>query len=93
MSCGNPHETDCQEVLERVYQYLDGEIDHELHHKIATHLTECAPCLSEFEIEQVVKALVRRSCGSMSCSDDVKGRIMTRINAARLAGKAQPSKS
>ena len=26
MSCGNPHETPCSEVLDRVYWYLDGEI-------------------------------------------------------------------
>jgi hypothetical protein len=24
MSCGNPHETDCREVLDQVYEYLDG---------------------------------------------------------------------
>jgi hypothetical protein len=26
MSCGNPHETPCIEVLDRVYGYLDGEL-------------------------------------------------------------------
>ncbi|MDX6210172.1 MAG: hypothetical protein QOE24_2563, partial [Frankiales bacterium] len=26
MSCGNPHETDCREVLEKVYLYLDSEV-------------------------------------------------------------------
>ena len=25
MSCGNPHDTDCSEVLELVYEFLDGE--------------------------------------------------------------------
>ena len=25
MSCGNPHETPCSEVLARVYSYIDGE--------------------------------------------------------------------
>ena len=24
MSCGEPHETDCREVLDRVYRYLDS---------------------------------------------------------------------
>ena len=27
MSCGDPHETPCSEVLEAVYLYLDGEQD------------------------------------------------------------------
>ena len=26
MSCGDPHETDCGEVLDEVYLYLDGEM-------------------------------------------------------------------
>ena len=25
MSCGNPHDTDCSEVLALVYEFLDGE--------------------------------------------------------------------
>ena len=27
MSCGNPHETPCSEVLARVASYIDGELD------------------------------------------------------------------
>ena len=27
MSCGDPHDVDCSEVIEQVYLYLDGEID------------------------------------------------------------------
>ena len=27
MSCGKPHETPCTEVLDRVYGYIDGELD------------------------------------------------------------------
>jgi len=26
MSCGNPHETPCTEVLDQLYAYLDGEL-------------------------------------------------------------------
>ncbi len=27
MSCGRPHEVPCTEVLDRIYAYLDGELD------------------------------------------------------------------
>ena len=27
MSCGNPHETPCHEVLDAVYTSLDGDMD------------------------------------------------------------------
>src|SRR5438105_2817337 len=57
MSCGNPHEVDCSEVIEQVYLYLDGEIDDEGRQKVREHLDECAPCLRQFGLEQDVKAL------------------------------------
>jgi len=47
MSCGNPHETPCTEVLDRVYGYLDGELGELDCAKIKQHLDECGPCLLE----------------------------------------------
>ena len=44
MSCGDPHETPCSEVLEAVYLYLDGEQDTSHREKVRIHLDECAPC-------------------------------------------------
>ena len=52
MSCGDPHEVDCSEVLETVYLYLDGEIDHAELGRIRGHLDECSPCLREYGIEE-----------------------------------------
>jgi mycothiol system anti-sigma-R factor len=69
MSCGNPHGLDCGEALAHLYEYLDGEIGPEDHHRIAEHLTECAPCLQEFDVERLVKALVARSCGQVAPGD------------------------
>ena len=47
MSCGKPHETPCSDVLARVYDYLDGEIDDDSVGHIRQHLdrlaTSCAP--------------------------------------------------
>ena len=63
MSCGLPHETDCHDVLNEVYLYLDGEIDADRKRLIRDHLDECSPCLREFGIEQEVKVLVARRCG------------------------------
>ena len=43
MSCGEPHETDCREVLEEVYLYLDLECGEERRTLIRHHLDECGP--------------------------------------------------
>jgi mycothiol system anti-sigma-R factor len=84
VSCGNPHETDCGEVLDRVYQYLDGELDDIDVDKIRQHLDECGPCLSEYDLDVVLKALVRRSCGGDCAPAQLRAKILTRITEVRL---------
>lgn len=79
MSCGEPHETDCREVLSEVYLYLDLECPEERRSLIRTHLEECAPCLREYGIEQEVKALVARCCGSDIAPVEFKHRLRMRI--------------
>jgi mycothiol system anti-sigma-R factor len=84
MSCGNPHETDCAEVIEQVYLYLDGEIEDEGRAKVREHLDECAPCLRQFGLEQDVKALVARCCGGDVAPDDLKERLVLRLQEVRV---------
>ena len=84
MSCGEPHETPCSEVLEDVYLYLDGEHDAEHRAKIRHHLDECAPCLRQYGLEQVVKSLVARSCGSDPAPIDLRERVLVRIQKVRF---------
>jgi mycothiol system anti-sigma-R factor len=82
MSCGNPHETPCAEVLDRVYEYIDGELDGYGVHKIKEHLDECSPCLKEFGLEEAVKAIVKRSC-SDPAPPELRAKVLSHIAAAR----------
>ena len=84
MSCGDPHEVDCRDVLEQVYLYLDGEIADDDCAKIRQHLDECAPCLREFGLEQEVKALVARSCGCDVAPEALRNKVMLRIQSIRV---------
>ena len=84
MSCGNHHDTDCKDVLDRVYEYLDGEMDaHDLA-VIRQHLDECGPCLRQYDLDEAVKALVRRSCHE-AAPEQLRLRILTRISEVRLS--------
>ena len=82
MSCGNPHEIPCAEVLDRVYEYIDGELDRDRVHVIKEHLDECAPCLQEFGLEEAVKAIVKRSCSDPAPAD-LRAKVLGHIAAAR----------
>jgi mycothiol system anti-sigma-R factor len=79
MSCGEPHETDCREVLAEVYFYLDLESTDERRDLIRTHLDECSPCLREYGIEQEVKALVARCCGGETAPSELKTRLRGKL--------------
>jgi mycothiol system anti-sigma-R factor len=80
MSCGDPHETDCSDVLAEVYLYLDLECADEQRSLIRDHLDECSPCLREFGIEQEVRALVARCCGSELAPVELKQRLRTKLS-------------
>jgi mycothiol system anti-sigma-R factor len=79
VSCGEPHETDCREVLEEVYLYLDLECSDDRHELIRRHLDECSPCLHEYGIEQLVKVLVARCCGAEVAPVGLRERLRDRL--------------
>ncbi|HEY3009640.1 MAG TPA: mycothiol system anti-sigma-R factor [Micromonosporaceae bacterium] len=79
MSCGAPHETDCREVLAEVYLYLDLECSDDRRDLIRQHLDECSPCLREYGIEQEVKALVARCCGTERAPAELRERLRLRL--------------
>ena len=83
MSCGEPHETPCSEVLDKVYLYLDGEADSHDEEHVRIHLDECAPCLRKYGLEQAVKALVARSCAELA-PVDLRDRVLARIQQVRI---------
>jgi mycothiol system anti-sigma-R factor len=88
MSCGNPHELDCGEALAHLYEYIDGEIGPEEHHRIAAHLQECGPCLAEFDVERIVKLIVARSCCALA-PGALRAKVQAQIAATvRISGAA-----
>jgi mycothiol system anti-sigma-R factor len=79
MSCGNPHATDCSKVLDQMFEYLDGELGEPDLHLVQEHLDECAPCMTEHDVDKVVKALIRRSCGGEVAPETLRDRIVVQI--------------
>jgi mycothiol system anti-sigma-R factor len=86
MSCGEPHDTDCADILDRVYVFIDREMGDEVaaYAVVEEHLDECAPCLRKYDLERVVKALVARSCQGEHAPDELRQRVLTRIQQIRV---------
>jgi mycothiol system anti-sigma-R factor len=52
----------CQEVLDRLFAFVDNEMPRTDWEQIRDHLDICDPCLASYRLECLVKALVARSC-------------------------------
>jgi hypothetical protein len=65
MSCGKPHETPCNEVLDLVYWYLDGEVSEDDCDHIRQHLA--------------VKRLVAKHCGCDPVPTELRSKVLVRI--------------
>ena len=74
---------DCEHVLERVYEFLDNELDTASGDAIRQHLVECEPCLDRFDVEQAVKALVHRCCGNDRAPEALRTKIKLQITTIR----------
>lgn len=89
MSCGNEHQTPCNEVLARVYTYIDGELEDSSCSEVKEHLDECAPCLKEYGLEEAVKKLVSKSCGCDPVPEDLKAKVLGQIQQALSSGREE----
>lgn len=79
MSCGNHHETPCNQVLEVMYLYLDNEDCTVERSLIMHHLEECPPCSDEFDLETMLKSLIARACGQTETPSAIYQRITAQI--------------
>jgi anti-sigma factor (TIGR02949 family) len=89
MSCGEPHETDCSEILDHLYEFLDHEMPDSDCTKFEHHFEECSPCLEKYGLEQAVKKLVKRCCGQDDVPTDLRAKVMGRIDLIR-SGQVVP---
>jgi mycothiol system anti-sigma-R factor len=83
MSCGEAHDKDCSEVLERVFFFIDNELPTADFSEIQHHLDECGPCLQKYDLERTVKALVQRSC-SERAPDTLRTKVLMRIREVQV---------
>lgn len=78
------HETPCEDVLDQVYTYLDGELDGDDCERIRHHLDHCGDCLREYGLEEAVKKLVGDRCGCEPAPSGLRDKIMIRIREVRV---------
>lgn len=84
MSCEETGGAPCSEVLAKVYAYLDGELEEDGCVEIRRHLQDCEPCLREYGLDEAVKRLVARCCGSDPVPSGLRDKVLSRLEVARV---------
>jgi mycothiol system anti-sigma-R factor len=84
----NPHHSDCQKALVKLYEYLDNELEAIDREEIAAHLESCRPCLTEFEIERLFQEFVKRKVPRPEARAEFKQHLLARLaEEARSLGE------
>ncbi|YAL84077.1 mycothiol system anti-sigma-R factor [Dermacoccaceae bacterium W4C1] len=75
---------ECRMMVEQIYAYLDGELEDVEVARLTAHLQDCPPCVTEYERDQLLKALVRRSCACEPAPAALRMQIMTHITTVTV---------
>ena len=78
-SCGN----NCADALDRLWEYLDAELGAVDAETIRAHLTECQGCLEEYDVDVVVKTIVKRGCQE-AAPDGLRLKIHEQLTVMRV---------
>lgn len=66
----------CAEVLERIYEFLDGELTVEVDERIREHLAVCRKCFPHFRHEEVFLRFIERRATILKAPPALRRRIM-----------------
>jgi mycothiol system anti-sigma-R factor len=77
---GSGDGADCNETIERLYTYLDGELTVEKREVIHRHLEECSSCFQAVGFERELRIVI-----ATRCTDRVPEELKERIKSALKA--------
>ena len=77
---------DCEDVVHRLYHFLDGELDDAKRVQIKRHLDACLPCLEAFDFEAELRMVI-----AQRCRDEVPPGLRERIADAIDHERIHPS--
>ena len=73
--------TECQQALDTLYHFLDGELTPERRRDIQQHLDQCSPCLEAFDFEAELKIVIARHCRDQ-VPEHVRARVAQALSEA-----------
>lgn len=80
---GGTAKAECEHALERIYTFLDNELDQASASVVRHHLAACEPCVDAFDLELVMRSVIRRSCGHEPAPAELRRRIIVSMTTVK----------
>jgi anti-sigma factor (TIGR02949 family) len=74
---------DCDAALEKLFDFLDGEVDDTLEARLKAHVSGCKHCFETADFERRFLDVVRRARNEERCPKAVRDRV---LHALRTEG-------
>lgn len=69
----------CRETAERLFEWLDGELDPDMTERVGTHLEACARCYPRLLFEKSSRETLARVAGDEEAPDELRAQIMRQL--------------
>ncbi len=89
-SVKHSHDSDCAEIILRLFEYVDNEAGPEDCELIKAHLDGCGSCLREYERDILLKSLVRRACHGEQAPSSLRMQVISRITSITVTHTPEP---
>jgi mycothiol system anti-sigma-R factor len=76
-------EGNCDDALQELYQFLDGQLDDDRRRRIQRHLDDCPPCYEAFDFEVELRVVIAKKCHE-TVPDHLKQRIADALSHESL---------
>ena len=76
---------ECQQALQDLERFLDGEIEEPRRGMLDAHLHGCPPCMQRADFKRHVRDLIASRCGSDAVPDGLGDRIASLLDAPDAA--------
>lgn len=74
----------CDEALERLFEYLDGELEGETEEQVARHFEICRRCYPRLSFEKAFQEALRRAKKGEEAPRKVRERVLELLNQEGL---------
>lgn len=82
--CSEVNEVSCREAVERVYEYLDGEMEPERAEEIRCHIQQCKRCYPMFDWERMFLDVIRERADRPEDNPELRQEVESMLE--RVAG-------